>query len=153
MIQKKIAIALLACSTAFISCNDDDGEEEMKTSQNTLDIEGLNNLGDDHKYEGWIIVDGSPVTTGVFSVNGEGVLSQTKFDVDKTQLANATKFVQNIETIVDPYLNPAATKYLVGDFSGSPVNLSTGIITDFSAVAGQYVLATPSDNSTNTTYE
>ena len=151
MIQKKIAIALLACSTAFISCNDDDGEEEMTTSQITLDIEGLNDLGDDYKYEGWIIVDGSPVTTGVFSVNGEGVLSQTKFDVDKTQLANATKFVLSIEPTVDPDPSPAATKYLVGDFSGSSATLSTGIIADFSAVAGQYVLATPSDNSTNTT--
>lgn len=151
MIQKKIAIALFACSAAFISCNDDDSDEEMTTSQITLDIEGLNDLGDDYKYEGWIIVDGSPVTTGVFSVNEEGVLSQTKFDVDKTQLANATKFVLSIEPTVDPDPKPAATKYLVGDFSGSSAILSTGIIADFSAVAGKYVLATPSDNSTNTT--
>lgn len=150
MIQKRIAIALLACSTAFISCNDDDGEEEMSTSQITLNIEGLNDLGDDYKYEGWIIVDDSPVTTGVFSVNAEGDLSQTQFDVDKTQLANATKFVLSIEPTVDPDPTPAATKYLVGDFSGSSATLSTAIIADFSAVAGKYVLATPSDNSTNT---
>lgn len=152
MIQKKIAIALLACSTAFISCNDDEGGEEISTSQITLDIDGLNDLGDDYKYEGWIIVDGSPVTTGVFSVDGEGVMSQTKFDVDKNDLASATKFVLSIEPTNDEDPAPSTTKYLVGDFSGSSANLSTDVIADFSNIWGKYILATPSDDDTTNDY-
>lgn len=149
MLQNKIAIALLALSTVFISCNDDDNGGEMSTSQMTLDIEGLNDLGADYMYEGWIIVNDNPISTGVFSVDGEGALSKTVFDVDETDLANASKFVLSIEPTNDPDPDPSDTKYLVGDFSGSSANLSTGIIADFSAVAGKFILATPSDNSTN----
>ncbi|WP_152287165.1 hypothetical protein [Flavicella marina] len=150
MIQKNIAIALIAFSTAFVSCKDNEEEtQEMTTSQLTLDIEGLEDLGNDYKYEGWIIVDGEPVTTGVFSVDANGDLSETKFDVDKVQLENASKFVLSIEPTNDPDPKPSDTKYLVGDFSGSSATLGTGIIADFSSVAGQFVLATPSDNATN----
>mgnify|MGYP001245169618 CR=1 FL=1 len=149
MIQKKIAIALLVISSAFISCNNDDNEQEVTTSQITLDIDGLNDLGTDFKYEGWVIVNGTPVTTGVFSVDSEGALSQTKFDVDINDLASATKFVLSIEPTNDPDPKPSDTKYLVGDFSGTSATLSTGIIADFSSVAGKFILATPTDNATN----
>lgn len=149
MIQKKIAIALFVLSATFISCNDDDNEQVGTTSQITLDIEGLNDLGADYKYEGWIIVNDNPITTGVFSVDSEGVLSQTKFDVDINNLANASKFVLSIEPTNDTDPAPSETKYLVGDFSGTSATLSTGVIADFSAVAGQFILATPSDDSSN----
>lgn len=151
MIQKKIAIALFVFSSAFISCNDnDDNEQEVTTSEIILDIEGLNDLGTDYKYEGWVIVNGDPVTTGVFSVDSEGVLSQTKFDVAADDLASATRFVLSIEPTNDTDPAPSDTKYLVGDFNDTSATLSTGVIADFSTVAGQFILATPTDNSTNT---
>jgi hypothetical protein len=138
-------------STALISCNnnDDDTGNEESFSQITLDIEGLNDLGVDYKYEGWIVVNDTPITTGVFSVDSNGVLSETKFDVDKDDLANASKFVLTIEPAIDSDPTPSNTKYLVGDFSDESAILSTDIIGDFSEVMGQFILATPTDNSTN----
>ena len=149
MIQKKIAIALLALSAGLISCSNNDDQDEITTSQITLDIDGLEDLGADYMYEGWIIVEGNPITTGVFSVDSEGVLSSSKFDVDKNNLQAATKFVLSIEPTNDSDPAPSETKYLVGDFDGSSAALSTGIIADFSSAAGTFILATPTDNSTN----
>ena len=112
----------------------------------TLDIAGLENLGDDFKYEGWIIVNGAPVTTGVFSVNDMGELSQEEFFVDPTMLADATKFVLSIEPTVDPDPAPADTKLLIGDFSGSSASVSSvDMVGDFSTSTGKYILATPTD--------
>ena len=39
------------------------------------------------------MVDGSPVTSGRFTVNASGQLSQTAFAVDRDKLENATTFV------------------------------------------------------------
>ena len=112
----------------------------------TVDVSGLENLGDDFKYEGWIIVGGAPVTTGVFSVDDSGVLSSKEFFVDPTMLAAATKFVLSIEPTVDPDPAPADTKLLVGDFSGNTAAVSSvGMVGDFSASTGKYILATPTD--------
>ena len=61
------------------------------TSNLTLNIEGLENLGADLKYEGWLIVGGAPVSTGVFSVDDSGMLSQSSFVIET--LNAATKFV------------------------------------------------------------
>lgn len=115
-------------------------------SQLTLNVTGLGNLGDDYKYEGWIIVDGTPVTTGVFTVDDAGVLSETSFTVNGADLVAATKFVLSIEPAVDTDPLPAATKLLVGDFSGNTATVSSeGMVGDFSASTGSYILATPTD--------
>lgn len=149
MIQKKLTVALLVFVFTFISCSNDDDNNEQNTSEITLDIQGLNDLGADFKYEGWIIVDGNPVTTGVFSVDADGVLSKTVFTIDENNLENATKFVLSIEPTNDTDPAPSDTKYLVGDFNGTSATLSTDVIADFSSVAGQFILATPTDDSTN----
>ncbi len=112
----------------------------------TLDINGLENLGDDYAYEGWIIVDGSPVTTGVFSVDDSGTLSETSFWVNAGDLAAATAFVLSIEPAVDSDPAPADTKLLIGDFTNDMATVSsTGMVGDFSASTGSYILATPTD--------
>ena len=63
------------------------------------------------------MVNGSPVSTGTFTVNGSGNLSLSSFPVPSTQLAAATKFILTIEPSPDNNAMPAATKYLAGDFS------------------------------------
>jgi hypothetical protein len=62
----------------------------------TLDITGLEDLGSSYQYEGWLIV-GGPVTTGTFTVDGSGMLSQTVFNVGLSDLIGATTFVLTIE--------------------------------------------------------
>ncbi len=147
--MKRAFLSLLAIAAiSFTSCSDDDNV--VTRSNLNLDINGLENLGNDYKYEGWIIVNGSPVSTGVFTVNDSGTLSQTSFQLDKVQLAAATKFVLSIEPTNDTDPSPANTKILAGDFSGNSASISsTSIVGNFSAAAGKYILATPTDGMAN----
>lgn len=127
---------------------------KMKTL--TLDIAGLENLGDDYVYEGWVIVDGAPVSTGVFTVDDQGAWSASAFEVVETTLDAATKFVLTIEPAGetgDAAATPAAQKLLAGDFSGTSASVSTAVgpgVGDFSSAAGQFFLRTPTDEEAGT---
>jgi hypothetical protein len=98
-------------------------------------------------YEGWVIVDGSPVTTGTFTVDADHNLSKTTFSVDATQLETATKFVLSIEPTEDTDPAPSAVKYLAGDFLGDDAAVNTGIVGDFSAASGKFIVAAPTTTS------
>lgn len=150
--NSKVLLTGLACLT-MVACSDDDDEAVVPvvtTSNFNLNLTGLEDLGDDFKYEGWIIVGGSPVSTGVFTVNSNNELSQTGFTVDQTQLDNATTFVLSIEPAIDNDPAPAPTKILAGDFSGNSATVGTGTVSaaGFAGVAGDYILATPTDMDT-----
>jgi hypothetical protein len=145
--MKNKFFSLLALSMLLVSCNDDDAPTTAAPSQLKLNLTGLENLGANFKYEGWIVVNGAPVTTGTFTVNDAGVLSKTSFDVDATTLANATKFVLSIEPAVDTDSAPSNTKYLVGDFSGNSATVNSGIVGDFATATGKYLIASPSSMS------
>ena len=141
---KRVLLAMLAISVFAVSCSDDD--DAVKTSRLTLNLEGLEALGDDFVYEGWIIVNGSPVSTGTFS----SVNFPQSFTVDAGQLESATTFVLTIEPAVDPDPAPAATKYLAGDFSGDSATVGYGPVVasgSFSTSAGQFFLRTPTDET------
>lgn len=143
-----LAIGLLAASCA----NDDDAilaPISPVSSTLTVNLTGLENLGADFKYEGWIIVDGAPVSTGLFTVNDSGVPSQTTFSVNTDQLNAATKFVLSIEPTIDTDLAPSDTKILAGDFSGNNASVNSNVVADFSSAAGTYILATPTDGMSN----
>lgn len=137
-------LAVLALGFIATSCSSDDDSTSVvpANSELTLNLSGLEALGDDFVYEGWIIVDGSPVSTGTFS----SVSFPQTFSVNTAQLNNATTFVLSIEPAIDLDPAPAATKILAGDFSGASANVdSNGIVGNFSASTGTYILATPTD--------
>lgn len=150
--MKKLLLGLLALTAlTFNSCSEDD---DIPTSSNlTLDIDGLENLGDEFRYEGWILVDGMPVTTGTFSVDDSGTLSQTSFSINTSQLAAATNFILSIEPHPDNNPSPASTKILAGVFNGNGASInSDNIIVDPSSITGtlgastgKFILATPTD--------
>lgn len=145
--MKKTILSLLAMSMLVISCNDDDN---TNVSANlTLNLTGLENLGTNFRYEGWIVVNGAPVTTGTFTVNDAGVLSKTQFEVNNSQLSTATEFVLTIEPTVDPDPAPSNTKYLIGNFSGNSATVNTAVVGNFSASTGKYFLATPTNGDLN----
>jgi len=139
-----IAIGLLIASCG----NDDDATVAPVNSTLNMNLSGLENLGADYKYEGWIIVNGAPVSTGVFTVNDSGVASQTAFSVNTVQLAAATKFVVSIEPTIDTDVAPSNTKILAGGFSGNSASVNSNLVADFSTVTGKYILATPTDADT-----
>lgn len=161
--MKLLGLSAAIFVLAFIGCSSDDDPPTIPptTAQLTLNLNGLEDLGGSAVYEGWIIVptptnSNSPssetaISTGTFTVNANGELSKTKFDVDATQLDNATSFVLTIEPNPDPDQNPSATHIIGGDFSSGLANLSvehgTALGMDFSISAGNYILATPTNGS------
>ncbi|WP_299385267.1 anti-sigma factor [uncultured Lacinutrix sp.] len=140
---KKMILGALALGFFATSCsNDDDAAAAVSTTSGlTINLDGLEALGDDFVYEGWVIVDGSPVSTGRFS----SVAFPQTFQVNTAQLSAATTFVLSIEPTVDPDPLPAATKILAGDFSGNSAAVNSNLVADFSLVEGAYILATPTD--------
>lgn len=150
MIKKCIAVALLI-SVFATSCSSDDDNNPLPiilptTSNLVLSFDNLENLGQDYVYEGWIMVGGTPVTTGTFSVNDAGVLSQSTFAINATQLASATAFVLSIEPANDLDPAPSNTKVVSGAFNGNAAAVnSDAMVGDFSNAAGTYILATPTD--------
>ncbi len=141
---KKMFFGMLALGFIATSCSSDD-DNTPRTANLTLNLNGLENLGPDFLYEGWVIVNGSPVSTGTFSVDDSGNLSATSFTINKADLDAATTFVLSIEEVPDPSPAPSDTKILAGDFSGNSASVTTGIVGDFSSASGVYILATPTD--------
>jgi len=140
-ILKLVALTLIL--TFVISCKDDDDSPTTKSL--TLNLEGLDELGDNFVYEGWLIVNGSPVSTGTFT----NVTFPQTFTVGIADLNAATKFVLSIEPVNDTDPMPSNTKILAGDFSGETAMVSTMLVGDFSTSAGKYILATPTNGSNN----
>ena len=147
-IFKLLALVIVAFSLTF--CSDD---EDPTTKDLTLNISGLENLGSDFVYEGWIMVDGSPKTTGRFTVDENGVLSQTSFTLDIADVNSATTFILTIEPSVGDDPSPSAVHILAGDFSGNSGQLTIGhgaaLGNNFANSSGSYILATPTDGAMN----
>jgi len=125
----------------LLSCKDTNDEPQTKSL--SVDIQGLDVLGSNFVYEGWIIVNGSPVSTGTFS----DVSFPKSFTVSSDDLNQATKFVLTIEPANDSDASPSDTKILVGDFNANHAVLSTAVVGDFSNVMGKYILATPTNGA------
>lgn len=149
---KLLFLGSVLCLGFLTGCNN-----EISTTASTkdlkLNIAGLEDLGPNNKYEGWIIVNGKPVSTGVFTVSSNGTLSKTTFPVKSDDLKIAAKFILTIEPFPDNDATPAKTHLLAGDFSSNSAILTIGapeaLGNDFKTAKGSYVLATPS-NGENT---
>lgn len=138
----KFGLAVLIASF-FVAC--DDSSEEVSQGSLTLNLNGLEELGDNYVYEGWLIVNGAPVSTGTFT----SINFPQSFNVNKDVLDDATRFVLSIEPAVDPDPAPAATKLLAGNFSGSTANVMVAPVTtsgsNFTDASGLFFLRTPTD--------
>lgn len=151
--MKKLSVFALFISLLFFAaaCEDDPASPEMTTSSLNLQISGLEDLGSSAMYEGWIMVDGAPQTTGTFSVDANGNMSTTSFEINSDVLASAAAFILTIEPNPDPSPEPSETHILAGNFSGSSASLSishsAALGTDFASAMGTYILATPTNGS------
>jgi len=147
--MKNLFYLLIGSMIVLSSCSDDD-DDGPSTSSLDVAISGLANLGDDFVYEGWVIVDGAPVSTGIFTVADDGSWSASSFEVNSEELEAATKYVLTIEPAVDPDPAPSDQKLVAGDFSGSTASVSTATapgVGDFSNATGSYFLRTPTDEA------
>lgn len=133
---------------AFTACSDDDDDQSPATTGNLeLSFSQLEPAGADEVYEGWIVVDGAPVSTGTFSVDAQGNLSKSTFSVAKADLDAATDFVLSIEPAQDSDPDPSDIKVLGGSFNNNEAMVSTNhpaaLNADFTTASGTYLLATP----------
>jgi hypothetical protein len=154
--KKKLLILLVAPMMILASCNKDKDEEmtpvETKASLE-LNFSNLAMVQDNEQYEGWIVVNGAPVSTGTFTVDENGNMSQTSFEVDKDQLEAATDFVLSIEPMPDTDPDPSSIKILGGGFNGNEATLNAAHMaalgSDFTNAMGTYILATPTTETTD----
>jgi hypothetical protein len=107
-------------------------------------------------YEGWAIVDGMPVSTGVFNVNesGEPVAPGTGDVIEEflpaSDITGATDIKISIEPVPDGDPAPSGLIILGGMLSGDMAELMTGL-EGVAAAEGCFILATPSDNDIDDT--
>lgn len=129
-----------------------DMSDPPETRTLTLGFEGLPELGDGYEYEGWIIVDEAPVTTGRFDVVG-GAPSPATFEIDAAMADAAAMFVLTIEPSVGDDPAPSDTHVVAGPFDGGDADLTIGHMAalghDFSEASGTFFLATPTSAATD----
>ena len=145
--KKRILFLAIILVGITISCNNDDNNIPS-TKNITLAINGLEDLGTNFVYEGWIIVSGAPVSTGTFT----STATNQTFTVDAAQLDAATRFVLTIEPAGETGTaaeTPSDTKLLVGDFTGNSATVSIGTVGDFSSITptGKFFLRSPTDET------
>ncbi len=151
--KKSMIWAIAALMSTTVACDDEDNNGNTSSNGSLkMSIANLAELGADERYEGWIIVNGSPVSTGLFTVNSAGVASQTSFEVSQANLDAATDYVLSIEPFPDTDPAPSAIKIAGGSFSGNnatvSVNHPAALAADFNTAAGKYILATPTTTDT-----
>ena len=145
MITKKMmaigTIALGLLTTVSCGSDDDGGVPPVPTADLTLTLVGLDELEGDFIYEGWIIVNGTPISTGTF----DATENEYTFTTIESDLEAATRFVVSIEPVPDTDATPADTKILSGAFNGNSASLSLDEVADFSNIDGNFEVFTPSD--------
>jgi len=132
-------------STAMDSSTPDGG---VSTRTLAMTYTGLPDLGADFVYEGWLIVDSSPVSTGRFVIDAAGLPDPASSEVMASDADAATLFVLTIEPATGDAPTPSDTHILAGPVAAGAATLSldhmAALGTDFSAATGEFVLNTPS---------
>lgn len=141
---------LLASALALGGCpGDTTGGSDGGVNEGDISFQAtfadLPALGDGYIYEGWVIADGEPVTTGRFDSTGEA--SQT-VDQSMPEGTVPTKYVLTIEPATGDDPAPSSVHVLGGDISDGAADLSIGhadaLGDDLTGASGQFVLAAPS---------
>lgn len=148
--SKSTTITLAAMATLVLagcSSNDDDDNSVIPAEDQaalSLSFTALDDLGEDFVYEGWLLVNGAPVSTGRFTSNTADQQVASAADVDA-----ATKYILTIEPAVGDDPAPADTHVLAGDILNLAATLtisdSAAIGTDFTNSTGSFIIATPTE--------
>jgi len=109
-------------------------------------------------YEGWAIVDGMPVSTGVFNVNeaGQPVMPGGGSVIDSFPVADSIGLASSIKISLEPVGDadpgPSGLIVLGGDVESETTALTAAIpgLDMLMTSGGSYILATPSDNDVDT---
>lgn len=140
----RLAVTAALCAGLIGCSSDNDGVQIIADGASlNLTFDALDELGADYVYEGWLLVNGSPVSTGRFTSNTSDVQSASVEDVEA-----ATKYILTIEPANGDDPAPANTHVLAGDIVDSAATLSiadgAALGTDFVNSTGSFIIATPS---------
>ena len=95
------------------------------------------------------MVNGTPVSTGTFTVDANGDLSDNEFfDLMQQCWHLQLSSYLTVEPNPDGDPLPSDQKLIAGDFTGNSASVSTGVapaIGDFSASTGSFFLRSPTD--------
>ncbi len=183
MKSKKIIGLALALALVGAACASDDedatataeGEEtteetEEESSEETEESEeaaeivteisltsnGLEPLENGVHYEGWVLVDGEPYSTGKFNVDAEGNFTTVDGEPfegafgSTVDASEASDFVLTVEPDGDTDAVPSDPKLVGGEFADGATTATIdhpgALGTDFSEGTGSFTFATPSDD-------
>jgi hypothetical protein len=123
------------------------GGGETGTADLSLEFTDLPELGPDFVYEGWLITDDGPVSTGRFTVDSDGMPSESSFSVDAVDAGAAGAFVLTLEPTTGDDPAPSDTHIVAGDLAEGSAELSiahaAALGDDFTGAVGEYILAAP----------
>lgn len=140
---------MVAAAVLLTACNDGDSNDSGQTRSVNAVFSGLDVLGDDYVYEGWLITPSGAVTAGRFE--SDGASTSFNFNATKAVVEVASAYVLTIEPAEGDDPTPAATHILGGDFISDTASLSishtSAIAQDFSGATGVFGMAVPSDNT------
>ncbi len=107
-----------------------------------VSFDALPALGEGFVYEGWLIVDGAPVSAGRFDA-----VDQVAFDFPE-EYADAQMYVLTIEPRDGDDPAPSKTHLVAGTFAGGAAELTVdhgaALATEFGDAMGTFILAAPS---------
>jgi len=149
-LRNDLALGLSADEAADLDMTDDQVREVQHRRVRVLfyRFQDLPPLGPDATYEGWVIVDGEPISTGTFRIGRHGRARPSFALVPRALAEEATAFVVTIEPVPDPDPGPSGTAILAGDLDERrnplTVDHERALGDDFCGAEGPFILATPS---------
>jgi len=140
------ALTVAGCPTPSDAPEPPAGDVDATFQVSLTDVD---ELADGFVYEGWIIVDGAPVSTGRFEADGTSfVAAQSALAAD---LDAATAYVLTIEPEPDDSPAPSAVHIVAGDLDDAGATLTAdhpaALGVDLLAVGGEYILETPTSGA------
>jgi hypothetical protein len=142
---------VMAGGLAAMGCSSDDEPMDGNDAVLELEFADLPALGDAAVYEGWLIVDGAPVSTGRFDVTEDGMTDPSSFSIARERADAAAMFVLTVEPAVGDDPAPSATHVLAGAIADGVASLTIGheaaLGADFLDATGSFILATPSSEA------
>ena len=139
-----LTIAALLFTASFTACDTETPADITETQTLNIRLDGLEDLGEDYVYEGWVMLDGAPVSTGRFDIAD---VENATFELEVAEAERVAAFVLTIEPAIGDDPAPSNTKVLAGDFTDSEATLTidhgAALGTDFSEAMGAYILETP----------
>ena len=148
-----VLVGLLALFTVACGGGSSDNPPANQVTSLSWHLTGLEPLGSGYVYEGWVVVNGTPESTGRFQVDALGMPDLESAPASDAMAAGATAWVLTIEPDPDPDPSPSETKLLGGDFVNGvamlEVSHAAALGSDFTSAMGSFILATPTSAVTS----